>query len=252
MKLKLILLSAITACVLLTACNSEEESQAEPTYYQIVTDAPTEPTEPELNAADDYVKSANENFSEKTDGDEDNSSSNFSIPEIRVDTPEAKKINADIHEKYDSDIDNALSDTAADGKKSCDSISYDSYLNDDILSIVITRTYSDHSVDYGIYNYDVRKDQQLDNQSLCDALKREYSEVQQSLKNSLDNDYRSKFKYDNFPNDYYINYEKTLADDNLAQAMLFLDKGGNLTAICKEFATVGSGEFTVLLRVDTK
>ena len=78
------------------------------------------------------------------------------------------------------------------------------------------------------------------------AAKLSAEEVQEALKKELEKDYVSKYKNAK-PENYEENLEKTLSEDNLGKAMIYLGKDGKLTAICKEYASVGAGEFSVVL-----
>lgn len=242
------IIAALLLCALLCACQEPEESSRE--YYQIVTDAPTEPEPTEPNSAQGYVKTAKkESFrvEEAAGGWETNE---YQLPALTMNTKDAKAINSDIEKSYAKDFEEA-GKAAGEGKSpKVSSISYESYLTEDVLSVVITRTYSSHTVDYSVYNYHIIKNTRLDNKGVAAVMGRDESELNDAVKDSLQNDYVSKFKYDNFKDDYYINYEKTLSDDNIQSSMLFFDNSGSLCAICKEYATVGAGEFNVKIKVE--
>ena len=95
-----------------------------------------------------------------------------------------------------------------------------------------------------------------DAKAVNSAIEKEYAKdfetaaaVYAAVETALQSDYVSKFKFDNFKDDYYINYENTLSDDNIKNCSLFFDGSGSLCAICKEFASVGAGEFNVKIKV---
>ena len=86
----------------------------------------------------------------------------------------------------------------------------------------------------------------LGSDDVAKAAKLSAEEVQEALKKELEKDYVSKYKNAK-PENYEENLEKTLSEDNLGKAMIYLGKDGKLTAICKEYASVGAGEFSVVL-----
>lgn len=235
-------------CAMLCACGEAEESSHE--YYQIVTDAPTEPEETEPNGAQAYVKTAREESFTFEDKDGNEETDSYRIPKITVNTKDAKAINDEIAKKYKQAFENAAKSSGKGEAPKITEISYESYLTEDVLSIVVMRTDDSHSVDYGVYNYNIEKDKRLDNKGIAEYMGRDYSEITAAAKDSLQNDYVSKFKYDNFKDDYYINYEKTLSDENIENSMLFFDNSTGLCAICKEYASVGEGEFNVKIKVE--
>ena len=70
-----------------------------------------------------------------------------------------------------------------------------------------------------------------------------------ALKKALTEDYMSKFKPEDFPDDYYYQLELTVGDEALREAQLFLNADAALYAVCTEHADVGSGAFEVLVAV---
>lgn len=246
MKLRIIL-SALLMCAVLCACSKQESSQQE--YYQIVTDPPTEAVETEPNGAQRYVKTAKEESFEAEEKSGAKEKATYKLPKITADSKDAEKINSEIIKKYEKDFETAQSQIDSGKALSVSELNYESYLTDIVLTIVITRTESDHTVSYSVYNYNVEKNKSLDNKGIAQYMKRDYYEIKSTVKSALEDDYVSKFKYENFKKDYYINYEKTLSDDNIENSSLFFDNSGSFCAICKEFASVGKGEFNVKIKV---
>lgn len=244
MKIKIIL--AVLACLLLCACAQQEESSRQ--YYQVVTDAPEETEEPEPDGTEAYVQTARQERFVNSDG----SYVTYAIPRLTAGSKDAKAINAAIEKSYVKDFETAAQEEEKDKTLSVSELRYDCFLNDEALSVVITRTTNAHNVSYSVYNYHIGKNRQLNNRGIADYMKKSENALYAAVKTALENDYVSKFKYDNFKNDYYINYEKTLSDDNIKNSGLFFDGSGNLCAICKEFASVGKGEFNVIIKVSVE
>ena len=128
-----------------------------------------------------------------------------------------------------------------------DSIDYEAYVNDDIVSIKITAENAGHNLSYSVYNYNKTTGKRLDNEKLLSYLQRDSESTYSDLKQALEDDYTSKFKYENFPDDYYYQMELTVGDEAVRQSQLFLNKEAELYAVCTERASVGSGEFQVLI-----
>ena len=98
-----------------------------------------------------------------------------------------------------------------------------------------------------MYNYNKTTGKRLDNEKLLSYLQRDSESTYSDLKQALEDDYTSKFKYENFPDDYYYQMELTVGDEAVRQSQLFLNKEAELYAVCTERASVGSGEFQVLI-----
>ena len=147
-----IIAAALIVCAALCSCSQQESSKQE--YYQIVTDPTTEPpTEP--SGAAKYVKTAKEETFEATEKSGAKEKTQYKIPMLTPGSDSAKKINSEIIKTYEKDFENAQS--AVDNGKTPEisSISYESYLNDIVLTVIITRTSADHTVDYSVYNYNI-------------------------------------------------------------------------------------------------
>ena len=199
MKLRIIL-SAMLMCAVLCACSKQESSQQE--YYQIVTDPPTEAVETEPNGAQRYVKTAKEESFEAEEKSGTKEKATYRLPKITADSKDAEKINSEIIKKYEKDFETAQSEIDSGKALSVSELNYESYLTDIVLTIVITRTESDHTVSYSVYNYNVEKNKSLDNKGIAQYMKRDYDEIKSTVKSALEDDYVSKFKYENFKKDY--------------------------------------------------
>ena len=217
-------------CVVFSACGSGEQP--------VTTTAP----EVVIQAAKDKnkVSVAREESFEYTDNNGNSYSASYRIPSINLDSEDAEEANEEITDKYTPDFEKAEQESAARIGLTCDSLDYEKFENEGVLSVVIRRVYYSHAVDYSVYNFNANSD------DVAKAAKLSAEEVQEALKKELEKDYVSKYKNAK-PENYEENLEKTLSEDNLGKAMIYLGKDGKLTAICKEYASVGAGEFSVVL-----
>ena len=225
-------------CVFLTACDSGGE--------QVTTTAP----EVVIQAAKEKnkVSAAREESFEYTDNNGNAYSATYRIPSINFDNDDSEKANEEIVEKYTPDFEKAEKESASRNGLTCDSLNYEKFENKGILSVVIKRVYYSHAVDYSVYNFNSKTGDALSGSDVAKASKLSWDEVTETLRTELEKDYVSKYKTSK-PEKYEENLEKTLSDDNLGSAMLYLGKDGKLTAICKEYASVGAGEFSVVLTI---
>ena len=244
--MRIITIVSALLCLLFCACAPQEQEQSSgQAYYQVVTEAPTETEDPTPDGTEAYVKTAREETFETGDGDP----VTYSIPRLTADSSDAKAINSAIEKEYAKDFETAAKENGQNKALSVSGLGYECFINDEVLSIVVTRTTSGHNVSYSVYNYDIEKNKRLDNSGIAAYMDRDESAVYAAVETALQSDYVSKFKFDNFKDDYYINYENTLSDDNIKNCSLFFDGSGSLCAICKEFASVGAGEFNVKIKV---
>lgn len=239
-----LLLILLLLCLILTACNNKGSgiSASEP-----VTTVPASTVPANSSAVNDCVAAARVETFTCTDKNKNTVKTTYRIPALKFDTPDALEINGDIQKRY-SDAFSEAKEAAGNNKTPAyDSIDYEAYVNDDIVSIKITAENAGHNLSYSVYNYNKTTGKRLDNEKLLSYLQRDSESTYSDLKQALEDDYTSKFKYENFPDDYYYQMELTVGDEAVRQSQLFLNKEAELYAVCTERASVGSGEFQVLI-----
>ena len=244
MKICKLLLFLLPLCLLLTACKDEKSSSK--TVSETVTVPVT--TKPlDTSKAENCAITAREETFTCTDKNKNTVETVYRIPALTFDTPDAVAINSEISKKYEGDFAAAKEASEKNKYTPYDSIDYNVFLNDDIVSVLIISENTGHNLSYSVYNYNKTTGKRLDNKGLLSYLQRDYDQTLAQLKKALENDYTSKFKYENFPKDYYNQMELTVGDEAVAQSQLYLNGEADLYAVCIERASVGSGEFSVLI-----
>lgn len=247
---------AILICLLLlvgilAACNINinltaptEESVAESTGEAVteapateaVTEAATEaPTEPVIGALSDYVRSAVEEKKSFADGN----TNTMRLPEILLDSADAEAVNQSIMDDY-------LDYTGNGDNGGAYALDYEAFLTGKILSVVITVHFEGGNSAGSAYNFDVTTGSSLDNAALCEALGKDHDTVISDLGSALKAYYDDK--YAEMPgND--SERDKTLADDNVKAATLFVGGGEALTGLCDIYAAVGGGHWVAEITI---
>ena len=137
MKIKIIAI-ALLICAAFCSCSQQESSKQE--YYQIVTDPVTEPVQTEPNGAEKYVEAAREESFVTEENSKTTETTTFRLPKITTGAKDAEAINSEILKTYEKDFEEAQKSTEEGKTPEVIDLSYESYLNDIVLSIVITRT----------------------------------------------------------------------------------------------------------------
>ena len=174
----------------------------------------------------------------------------YLIPRINLVGADADMINKEITEKYYKDFVAAENEQANRSSLTCDSLGYERFSNGNVLSVVIKRVYYSHSVDYTVYSFNTSTCTLLDSKGVVTAIGKSYPEVKEKIRAELEKDYVNKYNTANPPQNYKENYEKTLSDDNMEKAKIYINEKGKITAVCKEYASVGNGEFAVVITLD--
>ncbi|MBR1483885.1 MAG: hypothetical protein IJ598_13105 [Ruminococcus sp.] len=226
-------------CLWLSACGTESLPVATTAPEQVIEAAKTK----------NKVSVAREESFDYTDANGNSYSAVYRIPSINFDSEDAEKANSEITQRYSTDFATAERESAGRLSLTCDSLNYEKFENDGVISVVIRRVYFSHAVDYTVYNFNSKTGAALSNDALAKKAGMSAEAALKKLSSELEKDYVSKYKTAK-PERYEENLGKTLADENLAEARYYLGKDGKLTAICKEFASVGTGEFSVVLSLN--
>jgi len=230
--------AAFSACSINININKPtEDSGTTEASTEAATEAATETAEPTtapVGTLDDYVKTAKENTVTYGDGN----TNTLRIPEILIDSADAKAANQEIESKFGAAV------NSGDSYQGIYSLDYEAYLNGTALSVVVISKH-DGGNTYGLaYNFDVLTGNKLDNKQICDAAGENYEEELADLREELEEYYEEK--YGAMPgND--AEREKTYSDDNLRQAVMYLDNDGDIMALVDIYAAVGGGHWVVQL-----
>ena len=243
------LLCAVLLLILtLTACGEKKAHDVPP----VNTTVPVTTRPKESSKVLDCVGFGREQMFRYTDKNKNEVSVVYRIPKLRFDTPDAQAINEEITQRY-TPLYNKAGQTAAEKRMPEPiSIDYSAFVNDDIVTLLIKSEEQGHNMDYDVYNYNKKTGKRLDNAGLLRYLQRDYEDTFASLKTALEADYLSKFKEENFPDDYYVRLENTTGDEAIKKSSLFLNGQAELYAACTEYAGVGDGEFQVLISLASK
>ena len=154
------LLILLLLCFILTACNNKGRGGSEP---EPVTTVPASTVPQKSSAVNDCVAAAREETFTCTDKNKNTVETTYRIPALKFDTPDALEINGDIQKRYSDAFSEAKEAESNNKTPAYDSIDYEAYVNDDIVSIKITADNSpvfckitfkcSFSVDLGLSKY---------------------------------------------------------------------------------------------------
>lgn len=223
-----ILIALLLLTAMLSSCAAPSPTQPTDTPDTIVQ------TERLIGTVDDYVRTAEETTMSY------DSDITFRLPEILLNSPDAENANTEIMDEYYYLLRNG------DAYYGANTLDYEAYLNDKILSVIVTSRF-DGGNSYGlVYNFDVTTGERLDNESLCSLTGREYGTVMSDLHDYLTSYYES---FGNFTgND--SERERTLSDDNLYSSVIYIGKDDHLMAFCHIYAAIGGGEWVTTLEIE--
>ena len=229
--------------LVLGACQSAVQQEQETTAA--ATAAPvTVPDDPDPNSHISAGRGETFTYTDKSGAEH---SVTYQLPQLNFNTKAAQTINRQIEERYAADFAAAAEQQDKNAAPELAGISYQANTNDDVITLVIQREEQSHAITYGVYNYNAATGEQLDNDGLLAYLQRDSAQTYSDLKKALESDYLAKYQYEDFPEDYYYQLERTTGDEALQNCTFFLNSQGELYAVCTEYVSVGAGQFEVLV-----
>lgn len=238
--------------------STEETTEITEPQTEKQTETPTNPaTEPPTEAPktiDDYVTTYRSESINYTDDLGNHISYNFAIPQINLESVDAQTANSEIQEQGNNFIDGALECQSSKTSMICRNISYEAWLNDSILSVVFIVDLDLNSCSYYLtYNFDVNTGKLLNNSDIAQYLSCTEEELNSRIKTTIDNNYvkqdTSQFQ-SSMADFYYSEYNKSLSDENIEQAIVYLTDNGVPYVHYKEYIIAGAGEYEQIYPLD--
>lgn len=167
----------------------------------------------------------------------------YRVPEIQSDAPGAAKINKKLLQRYDELVGDAMD---AGEVPECDEISYESYQNGDVLSLVVTYSFGmTLMMDYDVYHYDVERDRALGQDELPDLLGVDeealHSAVVRAAAQNFDKTYHGMEEWEDDPGMYRQRRAETLGGYYLDNALVYLGEGEQPHVLLPFWTYAGGG-----------
>ncbi|MCL2322612.1 MAG: hypothetical protein FWC47_10990 [Oscillospiraceae bacterium] len=271
----------VTSCDKILNMNSEKEiEQPNSSSMEITTDITTDITTNTTNNEAEESNSSSEEKPEikKLDASKDlvytslNATSNeysYDLPTINIDSTDVTEINRKIQKDYLTKINEEITNDEQGLSVVMISLKYDSYINNNILSLVIDHAISANDLHYyDVYNVDIYTGKSIDN---IDLLK--YKNIDETnFLNTLTELYKNKFVELYGSKDSYIEnlrnapsgwteeglkeqdafyteqYNKTIDANNCSvQTPIFLNSNNNISVIAKIYAIAGGDSYNYVL-----
>ena len=176
----------------------------------------------------------------------------LSIPTINLNGAEIEKINSEILSKYDSEIDDRIEYVNISAGKDAE-LYYEWYVNGDILSVVIKigGVYM-HSYSYDVYNISISNKSLLDDNAILDFLNLSKPLYLEKIKHAVTEYFKENIDpCDDSVNPYWKDsFDRTVSEDNLNNAKLYLNNSGDLCVIACIFQTAGAAYNYYNINVD--
>ena len=171
------------------------------------------------------------------------------LPQLKSSSDSAKALNKRICDEYEEMIEKSIEAYEFE----CylvNKVSWESYLYNDIISIVITRRnyFSESYREYSVYNFNVKTEKEVTNSEILKSVGLTESEFIKKAKSAAEKEFRSTQSYGSGIADVYKDHlSKTVSDKNITASLpMFIDDNGVLNTIVVLYQ-VGGGELTHII-----
>ena len=188
----------------------------------------------------------------------------YSIPYINIDSADAKKINSEIQTYYKNLVEQELKYEAQGYSVHMDTIKYTSYINNNILSVVISNTYPNSCIYYKVYNLDIYNGTTVSNADILNLKNTTEAKLLDKLKELYKNKFVSLYgTRENYINNmktapvgwtetelqeqaklYDEQFNYTISDNNCSiSTPMFLNDDGNICVVATIYSLAGASSY---------
>lgn len=182
-------------------------------------------------SADDYISM----YKEKVSGVANENNSSYAIPLLNINSTYADTVNNEIKKALLPEV-KEFELTEKSTAITLPNLEYDFWLNDNILTLIITKPdYIILSDKYLMYNIDVNSGEEIDNKKIAEKASINADKIDGMIKAAFEKEYNGKYK--GGPAEITSAYDETVNAENISKSKLYLDKDGNASV----FGIVYSG-----------
>ena len=192
----------------------------------------------------------------------------YSIPYINIDSADAKKINSEIQTYYKNLVEQELKYEAQGYSVHMDTIKYTSYINNNILSLVISNTYPNSCIYYKVYNLDIYNGTTVSNADILNLKNITEAKLLDKLKELYKNKFVSLYgTRENYINNmktapigwtetelqeqaklYDEQFNYTISDNNCSiSTPMFLNDDGNICVVATIYSLAGASSYEYII-----
>ena len=178
------------------------------------------------------------------DSEGNTESYSYHVPQIFSEEPVVKEINAEIEERFGKRVEEQFQDMKGGYSLWSWHTEWHSYWDDSMLFLLISADENGGFKDYAVYGYDFESDSRVTNDMILekrgitaefykDNLREKAKLMFEDMNGTIPPESREEMGY-------YSQLEKTISDENVAEAVLFIDGLGELEAIMKIYSLAGA------------
>ena len=168
----------------------------------------------------------------------------YHVPQIFSETPTAKEINAEIAERFGKRVEEQFQNMKDGLSLWSWHTEWHSYWVDSELFLLISADEEGGFKDYAVYGYDFVTDTRLTNEMILEQRGLDAELYKENLREKAQLMFEDM--YGTIPQEsregmgYYTQLEKTISDENVEDAVLFVDGSGELEAVMRIYSLAGA------------
>lgn len=182
----------------------------------------------------------------------------YHIPQINLDAPGATEINEEIQAFCAGPVQNALNSRDKEEYPDCMSVSYKYFQNGSVLSLVIGIVwYFSYSEEYTVYNYDIQRDELLEQSDMTALLGVSGEKIQNTVTRAAAQKFDEAYLpiwvewgFSESPGLYQVMRAETLSENYLSETQVYLAEEGQPRAILSLWSFAGPGAACVDLPLE--
>ena len=168
----------------------------------------------------------------------------YHVPQIFSETPVVKEINAEIEERFGKRVEEQFEDMKEGYSLWSWHTEWHSYWDGSKLFLLISADENGGFKDYAVYGYDFETDHRVTNEMILEKRGINAEVYKENLREKAQLMFEDI--YGTIPQEsrqemgYFSQLEKTISDENVEEAVLFVDGFGELEAIMKIYSLAGA------------
>ena len=171
----------------------------------------------------------------------------YHIPQLNADSEDAAAINAELREQFASKVEHHLVIMSHGTSLTLYNVAWNAYWNGSQIFLLVSAVEPNDIIDYFAAVYDFEKNCRVTKEMLLEQLGISEEDYLLNLREKVGIAFENQFIFLRKTNVYYDLLHRTISDENLENAMLYLDGDGSLIAIVKIYTGAGAGWYYGLI-----
>ena len=171
----------------------------------------------------------------------------YHVPQINADSLDAQAINTQLREQFGTQAGWAMEDIARGTSITVYTIGWRAYWNGSQVFLLVSADFPNDVIDYFAVGYDFEKNCRITKEMLLEQLGISESDYILNLREKTAAAFEFEYAGPGKNSVYYDIFYRTISDENLNEAMLYLDGSGSLVSVVKIYTLAGAGWYYGLI-----